>query len=160
MTAIPNFAHPTMRIKITKEHDGHRLICTRRNGTSTQGAIGPKLPHHDLAHYVVERELHLDQGFFGLINEGYSIERLSDPEVIRTLPPQAMEAEVLTRNLQGLSNGAVAQSDFIASVEAELPRAPKGLTDEVITRMLQTYVTLLNSWEHVEEGSALELRWM
>lgn len=70
-----------------------------------------------------------------------------------------MDAEMLTRTLQGLSNGTVAQSDFIASVEAELPRTPRGLTDEVITRMLQTYITLLNSWERVEEGAALELLW-
>lgn len=149
-----------MRIRITKTPNGHQLICTRRNGTSTESSVRSSLPEHDLANYAVEQELHLDQGFFGLINEGYSIEQLGDPEVIRTLPPQAMEAEVLTRNLQGLSNGAVAQSDFIASVEAELPRASKGLTDEAITRMLQTYVTLLNSWEQLEEGAALELRWM
>lgn len=148
-----------MRIRITKEHGGHRLICTRRDGTFTQSALGPSLPDHDLAHYVVETTLHMDQGFFGLINEGYSIEQLGDPAIIRTLPPGSMVAEVLTRTLQGLSNGAVAQHDFIASVEAELPHAPKGLTDEVIDQMLQTYITLLNSWEQVEDGKALELRW-
>lgn len=32
--------------------------CTRLNGTFTQRGIGPSLPEHDLAHYVVERELH------------------------------------------------------------------------------------------------------
>ncbi|MEO8068118.1 MAG: hypothetical protein ABI599_10540, partial [Flavobacteriales bacterium] len=72
---------------------------------------------------------------------------------------QALEAEVLTRNLQGLSNGAVAQHEFIASVEAELGRAPGGLTDEVVTRTLARYIELLNLWERVEEGAALGLRW-
>lgn len=148
-----------MRIRITKEHGGHRLICTRRDGSFTQSALGPSLPDHDLAHYVVETELHMGQGFFGLINEGYSIQQLGDPATIRILPPGSMEAEVLTRTLQGLSNGAVARHDFIASVEAELPRAPKGLNDETITRMLRTYITLLNSWEQLEEGAALELQW-
>lgn len=148
-----------MRIRFKKEHGGHRLICTRRDGSFTQSAVGPSLPEHDLAHFVVESELRLDQGFFGLINEGYSIQQLGDPAVIPTLPTGSMEAEVLTRTLQGLSNGAVAQSDFAASVEAELYRVPKGLTDAVISHMLQTYVTLLNSWENVAEGAALELRW-
>lgn len=148
-----------MRIRITKEHGGHRLICIRRNGTHTQSAVGTSLPHHDLAHYVVEQELHLGQGFFGLINDGYTIDQLGDPAIIRTLPAEALVAEVLTRNLQGLSNGAVAQQDFIAAVEAELPRAPKGLTDSVITHMLGTYVDLLQLWENVQEGAALELRW-
>ena len=148
-----------MRIRITKEHNGHRLICTRRNGTFTQSALGPSLPFHDLAHFVVERELHFTQGFFGLIAEGYSIDQLSDPAVIRTLPAEALAAEVITRCLQGLINGAIAQRDFRAAVEAELPRAPKSLTDEAITRMLSLYVDLLNQWENVTEGSALELRW-
>ena len=149
-----------MRIRITKEHGGPRLLCTRRDGSHTQGDLGPTLPQHDLAHYVVERELHLTQGFFGLIAAGHSIGELNDPATIRTLPAEALAAEVLTRALQGLSNGAVAQSDFRSVVEAEGIRVPKGLTDEVVTRMLGTYVTLLNQWESVPEGAALELRWM
>lgn len=148
-----------MRIRITKEHGGHRLICTRRNGTYTQSAIGPGLPYHDLAHYAAEQELHLEQGFFGLINEGYTIAQLGDPATIRTLPPEALAAEVLARNLQGLSNGAVVQHEFIAALEMELQRVPKGLTDATITRMLRTYVDLLNAWENVPEGAGLELRW-
>ena len=86
-----------MRIRITKEHGGHRLICKRRNGTFTQSAVGASLPYHDLAHYVVERELHLEQGFFGLINEGYTIAQLGGAAIIRTLPPVALAAEVLAR---------------------------------------------------------------
>lgn len=149
-----------MRIRLSKEAGGYQLTCTRRSGSSTQSTMRPGLPDDDLAHYVVEKELHLDQGFFGLINEGYTIQQLSDAAVVPTLPPQALEADVVARTLQGLSNGTIAQHDFIATVEAELPRAPKRLTDEVITHMLQTYVTLLNSWEQVAEGAALELRWM
>ena len=148
-----------MRIRITKENGGHRLICTRRNGTRAQGPVGEGLPHHDLAHYAVEQELHLSQGFFGLINEGWTIAQLSDPTLISTLPDEALIAEVLTRNLQRLSNGAVAQHDFTSAVEVELPRVPNGLTGAVITRMLGTYVALLNAWENVPEGAALELRW-
>lgn len=86
-----------MRIRITKEHGGNRLICKRRNGTYTQNAVGASLPYHDLAHYVVERELHLEQGFFGLINEGYTIAQLGGAAIIRTLPPVALAAEVLAR---------------------------------------------------------------
>lgn len=149
-----------MRIRLSKEPGGHLLTCTLRNDSSTQSTVRPGLPDDDLAHYTVEHALHLDQGFFGLINEGHTIPQLSDPAVVPTLPPQALEADVVARTLQGLSNGTVAQHDFIATVEAELPRAPKRLTDDVITRMLQTYVTLLNSWEQVAEGAALELRWM
>ena len=148
-----------MRIRITKENGGHRLICTRRNGTRAQGPVGEGIPHHDLARYAVEQELHLFQGFFGLINEGWTIAQLSDLTLMRTLPDEALLADVLTRTLQGLSNGAVAQHDFISAVEVELPRVPNGLTGAVITRMLGTYVALLNAWENVPEGAALELRW-
>jgi len=148
-----------MRIRITKEHGGHRLICTRRNGTHTQSAMDAGLPEHQLAHYVVEQELHLERGFFGLINEGYTIEQLSDTAVIRTLPAEAKMAEVLARNLQGLSSGAVAQSDLIARIEAEVPHAPKGLNDAIIVKMLGTYLALLQAWESVADGAGLELRW-
>jgi hypothetical protein len=157
---LPSFVpFDHMRIRITKEHGRHRLICTRRNGSHTQGGVGPGLPYHDLAHFVVENELHLTQGFFGLIDEGYSIEELGDKAVIRTLPAEAFVAEVLARNLQGLSNGAVAQSDAVAAIEAELGHRPKGLTTEVLQGMLATYIQLLNTWEQVSDGSALELRW-
>lgn len=118
---------------------------TRRDGSHTQGPIGPSLPYHDLAHYVVERELRMSEGFFGQIASGRSIDELNDPTVIRGLPPQVWEAEVITRTLQGLGNGAVAQSEFRASVEAELQRVPQGITDETGTRMLDTYMQLLNA---------------
>jgi len=56
-----------------------------------------------------------------------------------------------------LSNGAVAQRHFTTSLEKELLRAPKGLTDAMITRMLGTYVDLLQASENVLEGAGLEL---
>ncbi|MBK6543334.1 MAG: hypothetical protein IPG10_19020 [Flavobacteriales bacterium] len=62
------------------------------------------------------------------------------------------------RSLQGLDNGAVAQSGFRAAVEAEL-RAPHRLTNGTGTPMLATYTQLLSAWEQVAEGAALELRW-
>ena len=118
-----------MHIRFTKEHGGYQLSCTRRNGTSTQSALLPSLPQLELAHFVVESELHLDQGFFGSINEGYSIEQLSDPLVLPTLPVGWSEAKVLASTLHGLSNGTVAHSDFIATVEADNSRVPKALDD-------------------------------
>lgn len=66
---------------------------------------------------------------------------------------------MITRSLQGLGNGAVAQSEFRAAVEAELQRAPHGLTNETGTRMLATCTQLLNAWDQVAEGAALELQW-
>ncbi|MBS1580674.1 MAG: hypothetical protein JST66_00585 [Bacteroidetes bacterium] len=148
-----------MRIRITKEGGRHRLICTRRNSTWTQGDVGAGLPAHDLAHYVVESELHLTEGFFGLIDAGRGIQELGDPAVVRMLPPGALVAEVLARSLQGLSNGAIAQGDLRAAVEAELGRCPPGFTDAAVQRMLATYIGLLNAWEAVADGAALELRW-
>jgi len=56
-----------------------------------------------------------------------------------------------------LSNDAVAQRHFTTSLEKELLRAPKGLTDAMITRMLGTYVDLLQASENVLEGAGLEL---
>lgn len=51
----------------------------------------------------------------------------------------------------------MAQRHFTTSLEKELPRTPKGLTDAMITRMLGTYVDLLQASENVLEGAGLEL---
>lgn len=148
-----------MLIRIRKEREANRLICTRDDGSHTQEAIGPNLPYHDIAHFVVERELGMRHGFFGAIADGRGIAELTQPDTIRTLPAQAWEAEVVTRALQGLSNGAVERDAFINVVQAELGSVPQGLDEAAVMRMLAAYASLLKEWEAVEEGAALALRW-
>ncbi|MEZ4808710.1 MAG: hypothetical protein R2815_14700 [Flavobacteriales bacterium] len=148
-----------MRIRIDRIHGRHRLLCTRADGSSTQAAAGPDLPHHDIAHFVAERELGMQAGFFGAIAGGRDIAHLSDPAVIRTLPREAWDAEVVARTLQGTDNGTVKEEDFITSVTLERGAPLAGLNAAAVARMRQDFQALLERWNEVPEGGALELEW-
>ncbi|HPF92090.1 MAG TPA: hypothetical protein PLL57_15625 [Flavobacteriales bacterium] len=148
-----------MRIRIARVHGRHQLHCIRPDGSHSKAAAGPDLPHHDLAHYVAERTLGLLNGFFGAISAGRSIDQLSDPTIIRTLPREAWDAEVLARTLQGMDNGTVRAADFIASVTLERGAPFEGLDDGVVSRMIAEFSALLRRWEEVPEGGLLELDW-
>ncbi len=108
-----------LRIRMTR--NGHRnlLACTRPDGTSLFTDIGPGLPHHDLAHYIVERRFGLQEGFFGNIARGYTFAQLSDKEVIKRLGPESLVAEILARALQSLVSGACGREQFEELVAAE-----------------------------------------
>ena len=148
-----------MRIRIERIHGRHRLHCTRTDGSYTQAPAGPDLPHHDLAHYVAERALNLKAGFFGAIAAGHDIEALGDKAIIRTLPREAWDAEIVARTLQGTDNGTVMEEDFIASVSLERGAPLAGLDPEAVAHMRREFKALLARWQAVPEGEALELPW-
>ncbi len=108
-----------MRIRITRNGHRNSLACQRPDGTAAFTDIGPGLPHHDLAHYVVERQFNLKEGFFGNIARGFTPAQLSDKEVIKRLGPESAVAEVLARALQSLSSGACERGQFAELVNAE-----------------------------------------
>src|SRR6185437_8811789 len=121
----------------------------------------PKLPFHDIAHLVVENTLQLNQGFYGNILKGYSVEQLSDKQVIKTLPPQAWFAEIVTRALQSLSSGACSIEQFPSLIETELKQFAinysANLNQEIIEKMYTKYQHLMKQWSNLTEGETLHL---
>jgi hypothetical protein len=109
-----------MKISIRKKNGRSRLLCTRADGSFTFSETGPDVPLHDIAHFIVEKELNLKKGFYGNIALGHSIEQLSDRDVIRTLGAETWIAEIVTRALQSLFSGACAIEDFGLMIEQEL----------------------------------------
>ena len=124
-----------MRIEITKKDSRNELACVRDDGTSVVADLGPSLPHHDLAHYVVERAFGLTDGFFGHIARGYSPAQLSDKEAIKGLGAESYRAEILARVLGSMETGACTPDDFEALVNAEL--AALALTEMRIAREMR-----------------------
>ncbi|MGZ3932813.1 MAG: hypothetical protein ACXVP0_16210, partial [Bacteroidia bacterium] len=122
---------------------------------------GPALPFHDLAHYVVENALKLQHGFYGNIANGYSVEQLSDKNIIKTLGPESWLAEIVTRALQSLASGACTQEQFISMVEAELAifsiGLKHGLKEGVIADMLDRFNSVKQKWNDLPDGETLEL---
>lgn len=72
-----------MRVTITKKERRNQLTGWRADGSGESADVGPSLPHHDLAHFVVERQVNLVHGFFGRIARGHSIAHLSEKETIQ-----------------------------------------------------------------------------
>lgn len=148
-----------MEIKITKKNNRNLLTCVRPNGVIMQSNLGPKLPFHDIAHFVVENTLNLSCGFYGNILKGYSVEQLSDKKIIKTLPPQSWYAEITTRALQSLSSGACTIQQFPSLIETELQQFSinynQNLNEEIISNMLNQYQQLIQEWHSLTEGQTL-----
>jgi hypothetical protein len=150
-----------MKITFTKTQGRSRLTCQRRDGSVATANVGPHLPHHDLAHYVVESHWRLQLGFYGHIARGRSILELSDKDVIPTLGPEAYLAEVLARALQSLSSGACLPAQFDDLVSAELgTRAippPPGLNEAVAGELSTRFRSLLDQYHALDTGESLAL---
>ena len=150
-----------MHIKIYNRGTRNQLICDRHDGSVEIADIGPLLPHHDIAHYIVERQLQLKQGFYGNIYRGLTVAQLSDKEVIRTLPQEAMVSEVVTRALQSLGGGACRLDQFQDLIGLELGQMgwvlERPLEKAEIEQMMAEYLGLLEEWDRLREGEALVL---
>ncbi len=109
-----------MVIRITKKGSRNVLVCVRPDGSTAAADLGPSLPYHDLAHFVVERAFGLEVGFFGNVAHGYTPAQLSDKEIILSLGAAPYRAEILARALGSMATGACAPEQFEELVNAEL----------------------------------------
>jgi hypothetical protein len=107
-------------IRITKKGSRNVLVCVRPDGSTAAADLGPSLPYHDLAHFVVERVFGLEDGFFGNVARGFTPAQLSDKEIIRSLGAAPYRAEILARALGSMATGACAPDQFEELVNAEL----------------------------------------
>ena len=150
-----------MKITFTKRNGRTHLVCARKNGTTAFANLGPYVPFHDLAHFVVEKKIGLHNGFFGHVFQGYSIDELSQKEVILSLDPEIWQSEILSRALGSLATGACTQEEFADLVNSELSQfgwpTVSNLNDRILEDMLQTYRDLMAAYNQLEEGESLQL---
>jgi hypothetical protein len=149
-----------MRIILTKRGRRHRLCCQKADGTSTLSDLGPRLPHHDLAHFVVEQRFGLREGFFGHIARGYTPEQLSDKEVIKSLGRESLAGEILARALQSLSSGSCSSEQFAELVNTEfaqwaIPALHVSLPDVQTVRA--EFASLIQRYAGLKDGERLTL---
>src|SRR5687768_11623932 len=111
-----------MKIKFINKGTRNLLICERKDATVEIADIGPALPSHDIAHFIVERALKLQHGFYGNIYNGYTVKELSEKEIIKSLNIEAGVAEITTRALQSLSTGACTVHEFTELIEEEFDK--------------------------------------
>jgi hypothetical protein len=147
-------------IRITKKGSRNVLSCARPDGTTASADLGPNLPHHDLAHFVVERAFDLKDGFFGNIARGYTPAQLSDKNIIRRLGAEPYRAEILARALGSLHTGACSPEQFEELVNAELTAL--GLSSMliepgVLEALLAEFNGHLTTYRDLREGESMTL---
>src|SRR5687768_12560915 len=151
-----------MDIKIVNKGNRNLLICNRNNGTIEKADLGPNTPFHDLAHFVVEKHLGLKHGFYGNINNGFTIKELSDKEIIKTLPIESAVSEIVTRALQSTWSGACSVEQFNSLIKTEFQNLsinfPLNLTEENVFQMYSQYDELIAKWKELKEGESIEVR--
>ena len=137
------------------------MRCVRPDGSCELANLGPGLPHHDLAHFVVERRWQLRDGFFGNIAGGYGFAQLSDKDVIKKLGAQSAQAEVLARALGSLYTGACTAEQFAELVNTELeqwhwPIVP--VSPAMVEGAAAEFGELLARFKTLGDGESLELQ--
>ena len=148
-----------MKITISKRTDRVQLSCLREDRSYTSASVGPSLPHHDLTHYVVEKHFGLEKGFYGSIKSGYSIDQLGQTEIIRTLDPESLVAEVLTRHFQGLMEDTK-KADFreLLNWEAQCTVGDfPAISDEDIDTVYLELQKLVKEFNELPDGGKMEL---
>lgn len=162
-----------LTIRLKKNPDGtSALTLVRADGTSTwQKQRGPQarfFPHHDLTHLAVEAELGIQQGFYGLVAEGWEFDDFGSPWPRGPLPPEALGVEVivgmldLDRSMRARGDAALAADGLnelvTAHYHAHGHADPPRLTDEQLQRIRGRMAELFAEWEALAPGESLQLR--
>lgn len=143
------------------------ISCIRADGSSTFTHLHPGMEMHDLAHYAVETVLGFEQGFFGLLRQGYHItdfERARDQRIEAlmpsNLPIQSIQAEYLVNQLMTeLNSGRI--TDFIDLLRSTLLQKnipfPETLREQSLLKIRSLLQELIQKWNQVPVREKLEL---
>lgn len=145
-----------MKIEIVKQPEGTGVLrCTRADGSVTWQKQTRHAAHfalHDLTHYSVETALKYQQGFFGLIAQGWDVEDTTGKGKRGELPSEGLEVE----RIVGLFDSERA-SGTLWTVEEFNENAPRRLTEEEIHAVRKLRGDLFQRWFAVAPGEKLEL---
>lgn len=159
-----------MKVNLSKQKDGGTVLqCVRDDGTSTwqkhSGRQAQFFPLHDLTHFVVESELGLAGGFYGLIASGWDIEDTTGKGTRGPVPPEAVAIEHIVSLLDQERGGVSGWSadEFNAQVDAMCAaggiRPPVRIGAGALDRIRRSAGDLHGRWAALPPGTSLELRW-
>lgn len=153
-----------MQIRLKKGRDGpDSLACVREDGTSTWKRLQRGLAAHDLVHYAVESELGIADGFFGLVESGWTMDALAAAEERASIPPGAMWVEFVVNQFltEGASGEAYDAEAFHETLARSMAKAsvalPRKLEAEEIARVRGRIVDVVGRWRSLPLGETLEL---
>ena len=179
-----NWRHPgrcglQLAIKRLDGRGRYETVITRDDGVIywLRGVGHDFAIPHDLAHYVIERALGLDDGFWGTIADGavfptmhYRSGRRAPKAAARSHALLAanvrklIDAEVLVR----LFNDSLERGDDCRSAKqraavdealASFEGRQRAVDQQTISRIHDDYAHVLGMWMSTKVGCELELRW-
>ena len=159
----------SFRIEIKKEvNKTSTLKCIRNDGSITYSKIQVDFEIHDIAHYVVEKQLQLKNAFYGLLAQGYQINDFGLPKDERpeALQSQNLPAEALaTEHLVNLLTIDFMQTDVKMDISKSLNEIltennlsfPEKVTAEKILLMKKELAVLMVKWKGLQYNQTLEM---
>ncbi len=160
----------SLSIHIKKGDNRQSTISViRRDGTKTYSKIPDDFEVHDIAHYVVEKQLEFSNSFYGLLAQGHQIQdfQLSKEKRPDTLWPQNIPKEALTtEHLVNLVTidfmGSRGQMDVLENLRAILKENnlvyPKELNREKLESIRKELFELMEKWNTLGNGEKLVLQ--
>ena len=138
-----------------------RVYVTREDGTSSSWdfpSYGDALPH-DLCHLVVESELGLTDGFWGLIDQGVDVGLVNNQAALmRDNRPLAEHAGF---DLSGLLEAEAAVAVLAGPVNGvgDVNERPVGAEPEAINTIRDRLRQLSEQWRRLDDGTAMTLQY-
>lgn len=165
-----------------------RVYVTRHDGSSTAWdfpSYGEGLPH-DLCHLVVEEELGIAVGFWGLVDRGVDVELIGNQatlvrdgkplvqepgvdftglmaaeEAVAVLSPTAMRTRQVGALTVAHLDASSSDGPDIAALGSELGFAlPPGTSDEAIASVRRRLTDLAERWRGLGDGEAITLTYV
>ena len=155
-----------MRILLQKLSDErHVLQIIRADGSSEQVDCETRsYLNHDLLHYAVEAEAHLEGGFWGNLAKGKTLTQMNDRtgKAMQAEAPQMMAIEQVVGALAGIGKGGSAGAIFAAVHDAATSAGvafPDWLTLELATAVQERMRGLVGHWKATPYGGSMALPW-
>ena len=143
------------------KHKPDTLTCIRDDGSVTWTYLHREFAIQDLAHYVVETTLGLENAFLGLIAKGYDISDFNQPKAERPfeIPEEALNTEVIVGLLQtDLLESLRGNADCCELLRDYRSLLPVKIADAQFETMQQKLQALLQKWHDLQPGESMTLQ--
>lgn len=152
-----------MEIQFKKGKDGQNsLTCVRADGSAAWSKLFPSFVGHDLAHYVVESTLGLENSFFGLIRSGWEISEFETRHNTRAgFPMEAIQTEfIVNLLLLEIAQGQIFdQFNTILQTNCESKGVspPSPIAKDQLVAIREALYDYLQQWRRLPLGGKLIL---
>jgi len=145
------------------------LTVKRTDGSTTYSRLQVNFEIHDIAHFVVEKQLRLNNAFYGLLSQGYQINDFLLPKEERpdklqpqNLPQEALATEHLVNLLTIDFMSTAPGMDISKTLESILKENELSFPEKVsaakIISIQEELANLMSKWNELDGGQELKLK--